>query len=190
MLLPGLVLIAVGLLGFARAPVDGSYLTDVLPVMIPLGIGAGLFFPALTTLAMSGVTPSESGLASGLVNTSLQVGGSIGLAILATLSASRSENLLADGESTASALTSGYHLAFVIAAGAGDRGNRRDPDGAARHRTERRSRRKPRARWTSRSGWRRRRKPAGGARGPPPSHSGAVGRLWWRRVSVSRARDA
>ena len=66
---------------------------------------------------MSGVTPSESGLASGLVNTSLQVGGSIGLAILATLSATRSDNLLADGESTASALTSGYHLAFVIAAG-------------------------------------------------------------------------
>ena len=116
-LLPGLVLIAVGLLGFARVPVDGSYLADVLPVMIPLGIGAGLFFPALTTLAMSGVSPSESGLASGLVNTSLQVGGAIGLAVLATLSATRSEKLLADGESTASALTSGYHLAFVIAAG-------------------------------------------------------------------------
>jgi MFS family permease len=85
--------------------------------MIPLGIGAGLFFPALTTLAMSGVSPSESGLASGLVNTSLQVGGAIGLAVLATLSATRSDNLLAEGESTASALTSGYHLAFVIAAG-------------------------------------------------------------------------
>jgi len=116
-ILPGLVLIAVGLLGFARAPVDGSYVTDILPVMIPLGIGAGLFFPALTTLAMSGVTPSESGLASGLVNTSLQVGGSVGLAVLATLSASRSDNLLADGQSTASALASGYHFAFVVAAG-------------------------------------------------------------------------
>ncbi len=116
-LVPGLVLIAVGLLGFARAPVDGSYLTDLLPVMIPLGIGAGLFFPALTTLAMSGVSPNESGLASGLVNTSLQVGGSVGLAVLATLSATRSENLLAEGQSTASALTSGYHFAFVIAAG-------------------------------------------------------------------------
>ena len=116
-LLPGLVLIAVGLLGFARVPVDGSYVADVLPVMIPLGIGAGLFFPALTILAMSGVAPSESGLASGLVNTSLQVGGSIGLAVLATLSATRSENLLAEGESTASALVGGYHLAFVIAAG-------------------------------------------------------------------------
>ena len=116
-LVPGLALIAIGLLGFARVPVDGSYLTDVLPVMIPLGIGGGLFFPALTTIAMSGVSPSESGLASGLVNTSLQVGGSVGLAVLATLSATRSDNLLAEGESNAAALTSGYHLAFVIAAG-------------------------------------------------------------------------
>ena len=116
-LLPGLALIAVGLLLFARVPVDGSYVTDLLPALIPIGIGAGLFFPVLTTLAMSGVTPSESGLASGLVNTSLQVGGAIGLAVLATLSASRSDTLLADGESTASALTGGYQLAFVIAAG-------------------------------------------------------------------------
>ena len=115
--LAGLGLIALGLLGFARAPVDGSYLGDLLPVMIPLGIGAGLFFPALTTLAMSGVSPSESGLASGLVNTSLQVGGSIGLAVLATLAATRSENLVAEGTSTASALTGGYHFAFLLAAG-------------------------------------------------------------------------
>ena len=116
-LLPGLALIAVGLLLFARVPVDGSYVTDLLPALIPIGIGAGLFFPVLTTLAMSGVTPSESGLASGLVNTSLQVGGAVGLAVLATLSASRSDTLLADGESTASALTGGYQLAFVVAAG-------------------------------------------------------------------------
>jgi MFS family permease len=113
----GLALIAVGLLGFARAPVDGSYLGDLLPVMIPLGTGAGLFFPALTTLAMSGVSPSESGLASGLINTSLQVGGSIGLAVLATVSATRSDGLIAGGDSTASALTGGYHFAFAIAAG-------------------------------------------------------------------------
>jgi EmrB/QacA subfamily drug resistance transporter len=116
-LVPGLALIAVGLLGFSRVPVDGSYVADVLPVMIPLGIGAGLFFPALTTLAMSGVSPSESGLASGLVNTSLQVGGSIGLAVLATLAATRTDNLAADGASTASALTGGYQLAFLIGAG-------------------------------------------------------------------------
>ena len=116
-LVPGLALLAIGLVGFARVPVDGSYVADVLPVMIPIGIGAGLFFPSLTTLAVSGVSPSESGLASGLLNTSLQVGGAIGLAVLATLAASRTDTLAADGASTASALTSGYHLAFLIGAG-------------------------------------------------------------------------
>ena len=116
-LVPGLALIAIGLLAFARVPVDGSYVADVLPAMIPLGIGAGLFFPSLTTLAVSGVSPSESGLASGLLNTSLQVGGAIGLAVLATLSASRTDALAAGGTSAASALTGGYHLAFLVGAG-------------------------------------------------------------------------
>ena len=69
------------------------------------------------TLAMSGATQSDSGLSSGLVNTSLQVGGALGLAVLATLSSTRTENLLADGESRAEALTGGYHLAFIVAAG-------------------------------------------------------------------------
>ena len=93
------MLIAAGLLLFARAPVDGSYVSDILPVMILLGVGAGLAFPSLMTLAMSGATPSDAGLASGLVNTTLQVGGAIGLAVLATLATSRTENLLADGTS-------------------------------------------------------------------------------------------
>src|SRR5215217_3568276 len=115
-LIPGLVLIIAGLALFARAPVDGDYLVDVLPVMFMLGIGAGLSFPSLMTLGMSGATQSDSGLASGLVNTSLQVGGALGLAVLATLSSTRTENLLADGEGQASALTGGYHLAFIIAA--------------------------------------------------------------------------
>ena len=89
----------------------------LLPVMVLLGLGAGLSFPALMTLAMSGATESDSGLASGLVNTSLQVGGALGLAVLATLSTTRTDSLLGSGESNAAALTSGYHLAFVIAAG-------------------------------------------------------------------------
>jgi EmrB/QacA subfamily drug resistance transporter len=116
-LLAGLTLIVAGLAYFARVPTNGDYVVDVLPVMLLLGTGAGLSFPALMTLAMSGVTPSESGLASGLVNTSLQVGGAVGLAVLATLATSRSDTLLGAGEPAAAALTSGYHLAFIVGAG-------------------------------------------------------------------------
>jgi MFS family permease len=116
-LLPSLGLILAGLALFAQAPVDGSYVLNVLPAMLVMGTGAGLGFPALMTLAMSGATPSDAGLASGLVNTTVQVGGALGLAVLATLSTSRSESLVSDGHSTASALTGGYHLAFWIGAG-------------------------------------------------------------------------
>ena len=116
-LLPGLVLILAGLLLFARAPVDGSYATDLLPVMVLLGAGAGVAFPSLAMLAMSGATREDSGLASGLVNTSLQVGGAIGLAVLATLATTRTDSLRTGGDSTASALTGGYHLAFLTGAG-------------------------------------------------------------------------
>src|SRR3954470_3758166 len=116
-LLPAMTLMAIGLALFTRAPVDGDYITDVLPVMLVLGVGAGLFFPALTTLAMSGVDPSESGLASGLINTSLQVGGALGLAVLAGLATTRTDHLLTAGESAKAALNGGYHLAFAIATG-------------------------------------------------------------------------
>jgi EmrB/QacA subfamily drug resistance transporter len=116
LMFPGLVLIAVGLLWFMRAPVHGSYITDIFPVMVLFGTGAGVCFPALMGLAMSGATPSDAGLASGLVNTTAQVGGALGLAVLATLSASHSDKLIKDGHSTAAALTSGYHLAFGIGA--------------------------------------------------------------------------
>jgi EmrB/QacA subfamily drug resistance transporter len=116
-LIPAMSLIAVGLLLFSRAPVNGSYLVNVLPVMILLGLGIGGSFPALMTLAMSGATREDAGLASGLVNTAAQVGGALGLAVLATLSATRTKDLLASGSSHAAALTGGYHLAFVIAAG-------------------------------------------------------------------------
>jgi EmrB/QacA subfamily drug resistance transporter len=113
-LIAGLVPIAAAQLLFSRAPVDGSYVVDVLPVTVLLGTGAGLAFPALMTLAMSGATPQDAGLASGLVNTTVQVGGALGLAVLATLSATRSDSLVASGHSTAFALTGGYHLAFLI----------------------------------------------------------------------------
>jgi MFS family permease len=115
-LLPGLALIAVGLALLARAPIGAAYATDLLPSMLLLGVGAGLSFPSLMTLAMSGATASDSGLASGLVNTSMQVGGALGLAVLATLSTSRTSHLLAAGDSHAVALTGGYHLAFIVAA--------------------------------------------------------------------------
>jgi EmrB/QacA subfamily drug resistance transporter len=115
-LLTGMVLIAAGLLLFTRAPVDGGYVEHILPVMIVLGFGIGVSFPSLMTLAMSGATKEDAGLASGLVNTSAQVGGALGLAVLATLSASRSDSLIEDGEATAAALNSGYHLAFLIGA--------------------------------------------------------------------------
>jgi EmrB/QacA subfamily drug resistance transporter len=116
-LLVGLVLLVAALGLFARAPLDAGYIVDLLPTMILFGIGAGLAFPALMTLAMSGATAEDSGLASGLVNTSLQVGGAVGLAVLATLAGTRTENLLADGEPAAEALTGGYRFAFVVAAG-------------------------------------------------------------------------
>jgi EmrB/QacA subfamily drug resistance transporter len=116
-LVPALGMILAGLLLFARTPVDGSFLTDIMPPMILIGAGAGLGFPALMTLAMSGATPQDSGLASGLVNTSVQVGGAIGLAVLATLASQRTDKLIAAGESTASALTGGFHLAYLVGAG-------------------------------------------------------------------------
>ena len=115
-LISGMVLVAASLALFAQAGVGGSYVSDVLPVMILLGFGIGVCFPALMSLAMSGATGADAGLASGLVNTSAQIGGAIGLAVLATLSTTRTENLLADGQAQAAAQTGGYHLAFWIGA--------------------------------------------------------------------------
>ena len=115
-LVPGLILVAAGLALFRRAPIDAAYATDLLPVMLLLGIGGGLAFPALMTLAMSGATESDSGLASGLVNTTQQVGGALGLAVLATFSTTRTGDLRAAGSGPDAALLGGYHLAFGIAA--------------------------------------------------------------------------
>jgi predicted MFS family arabinose efflux permease len=115
-LIAGLLSISLGLLWFARSPVDGNYFLDIMPAMILMGIGTGAGFPSLMMLSMSGATPSDSGLASGLVNTSVQVGGAIGLAVLATLATQHTQGRLADGASSASALNSGYHLAYLIGA--------------------------------------------------------------------------
>src|SRR4051812_36862194 len=96
-LVPGLVSLVAGLLLFTRVGVDSSYWTAVLPTMLLLGIGAGLCLPAMMTLAMSGATQEDAGLASGIVNTTQQVGGALGLAVLATFSTTRTDDLLAGG---------------------------------------------------------------------------------------------
>ncbi|MGC5008723.1 MFS transporter [Streptomyces sp. DT203] len=115
-LLAGLVLL-VGVLGLlARVPVHAHYMTDLLPVML-LAAGFGLALPALTSLGMSDAKADDAGLASGLFNTTQQIGMAVGIALLSTLAASRTDELLADGQSRAAALTGGYHLAFVIGAG-------------------------------------------------------------------------
>ena len=115
-LIPSLGLIGLGLLLFARTPVDGNFAVDLVPPMVLLGAGAGLGFPSLMNLAMSGATESDSGLASGLVNSSVQVGGAIGLAVLATLATQRTDSLQAAGEHHLVALNSGYHLAYLVGA--------------------------------------------------------------------------
>jgi len=117
-LITGLSFLLVAMLLFLRTPVDGNYLTDLFPTMIFFGFGAGVAFPALMMLAMSGATPQDAGLASGLVNTAGQVGGAIGLAVLATISTERTDSLLAEGKSMAEALNGGFHLAYVVGAAA------------------------------------------------------------------------
>src|SRR3954447_11333507 len=112
----GLLIAAVGLVLFARAPVDGRFLVDVLPSMILLGFGAGMAFNPLLLAAMSEVTPEQSGLASGVVNTAFMMGGALGLAVLASLAASRTDSLTASGSSELAALTGGYHAAFLVGA--------------------------------------------------------------------------
>jgi EmrB/QacA subfamily drug resistance transporter len=112
----GLLLAAAGLLLFVRAPVGGSFLVDVLPSMILLGFGAGIAFNPVLLAAMSDVDPSESGLASGLVNTSFMMGGALGLAVLASIAASRTHTLRLGGAGELSALTGGYHVAFLVGA--------------------------------------------------------------------------
>jgi fucose permease len=116
-LVPGMSLVLLGLLLFARTPVDGNYWVDIFPIMPLIGAGFAISGPSLVTLAMSGASQQDAGLASGLINTTTQVCGALGLAVLATLAATRTGNLQDTGESVRSALNSGYHLGYLIAAG-------------------------------------------------------------------------
>jgi MFS family permease len=112
----GLALTAAGLALFALAPVDGSFALHVLPGMTLLGIGCGMAMNPVLLAAMSDVRPSESGLASGVVNTSFMMGGALGLAVLASLADARTDKLLALGADSVAALNGGYHLAFAVGA--------------------------------------------------------------------------
>ncbi len=112
----GLLIAAAGMVLFVRAPVDGSFAVDVLPSMILLGLGAGTAFNPVLLAAMSDVDQSEAGLASGVVNTSFMMGGAVGLAVLASLAESRTDSLRASGDGALTALTGGYHAAFLLGA--------------------------------------------------------------------------
>jgi EmrB/QacA subfamily drug resistance transporter len=115
-LVTGMLLFTVGIALFARAPVDGSFVVDVLPSMIFLGFGGGMSFNPLLLAAMSDVAPTEAGLASGVVNTAFMMGGALGLAVLASLAAARTDTLVAAGDGEIVALNGGYHAAFLAGA--------------------------------------------------------------------------
>jgi EmrB/QacA subfamily drug resistance transporter len=115
-LVTGMLLVAGGLALFARAPVDGSFVVDVLPAMLVLGIGVGMAMNPVLLAAMSDVAPEEAGLASGVVNTAFMMGGALGLAVLASLAAWRTDELLAGGDGELAALTGGYQAAFIAGA--------------------------------------------------------------------------
>jgi EmrB/QacA subfamily drug resistance transporter len=117
LLVPGSALVLVGLLLWARTPVNGNYVRDLLPIMPLIGLGFAVCGPALVTIAMSGAHRDDAGLASGLINTTTQVGGALGLAVLVTLAAERTDHLKAAGESATNALNAGYHLGYLLAAG-------------------------------------------------------------------------
>jgi hypothetical protein len=111
-----LVLLLVAMLWFARLPVHASYVVDVAPSLFLIGIGAGLAFPSIVGLAMSGAHRDDAGLASGLVNTTRMVGGSLGLAVMASIATTRGTALSAAGANAATALTGGSQLALAFAA--------------------------------------------------------------------------
>ncbi len=113
----GVSLMGLGNLWFTQVSAGGSYAVDLLPGFFAIGIGIGFAFVPLSIAALAGITPHEAGLASGLFNTSQQIGGALGVAVFATVSTTRTSHLFASGESKASALTGGFSLAFWVAVG-------------------------------------------------------------------------
>jgi EmrB/QacA subfamily drug resistance transporter len=112
----GLGLVSVGLLLFARGPLHGGYMLDILPSMIMFGLGGGMALNPLLLAAMGDIAPSESGVASGVVNTAIMMGGALGLAVLTSAAASRTTDLLASGSTHTESLLGGYHVAYLIGA--------------------------------------------------------------------------
>jgi EmrB/QacA subfamily drug resistance transporter len=112
----GLTVAAIALAWFARVPVHGSFLVDILPAMVLIGIGGGLAFNPVLMAAMSDVEPQDAGLASGIANTAFMMGGALGLAVLASAASARTHHLAAGGDGALAALTGGYHVAFAVGA--------------------------------------------------------------------------
>nr|MDQ2982036.1 MFS transporter [Actinomycetota bacterium] len=115
-LMTGMVLLGIGLAFFSQVSVGGSYVGDLLPGFLLIGVGMGFSFVPISIAALAGITSTEAGLASGLINTSQQIGGALGIAILATVSTTRTDSLLANGAERAAALTGGFSIAFWVAA--------------------------------------------------------------------------
>jgi MFS family permease len=115
-LLIGMTALTGGLVYFAQVPVHGSYLRDLLPGFLLVAVGMGFTFVPISIAALAGIEASEAGLASGLINTSQQIGGALGIAALSTIAATRTGHAIADGSSRASALVTGFHGAFIAGA--------------------------------------------------------------------------
>ena len=113
----GMALLAVGMMLFAQVEVGGSYATDLLPGFLIVALGMALCFVPISIAALAGVRQAEAGIASGLINTTQQIGGAVGIALLSTLAISRSEDEVASGAPLPEAMTSGFQLAFWVGAG-------------------------------------------------------------------------